>query len=244
MIKDQKYAALVVEAQQDPNILGLILAGGRGKGQFTEQSDYDVELIATDTAAAKGKYKKYEEKDIIDSINPMTLDEFRAHAAWGGPEQWNRYTFAHNKAVFDKAGELQKIIDEKGVIPPGKERELVENNIGGYMNLVYRAIKNFRDGNALSARLDGCESLPWLLTALFGSENRIRPYNKFLRWELEKYPIADLPFTTDEFLKKIELIIATGNIAVQKEVFKKCIQFFCNKGFVKTVNSWEGYKFE
>ena len=244
MNKDQKYNALVAEAQTDPNIIGLILVGGRGKGQATEYSDYDVEIIAIDAEAATKKYKQYEEKDVIDTISPMTIETFRSHAEWGGEYAWDRYAYAHNKAVIDKNSTIQKIIDEKGVIPPGQEAKVVEDAIGGYMNAMYRTLKNFRDKNIFAHRLDAAESIPWLLTAIFGVENRIRPYNKFLQWELEKYPIAAFPFSAADFFTKIELIISTGDITTQKEVFKKCIQFFRDKGFTKTIDSWEGYRFE
>jgi hypothetical protein len=244
MTKDQKYQALLAEAQADPNIIGLILGGGRGKGQFTEYSDYDVEIIVTDPVAAQA-YKKFEEKDVIDSINPMTLEQFRAHAAWGAHDAWDRYTYTHNKAVIDKTGdELQKLIDEKGAIPSGKEGAVVEENVGGYMNAVYRTLKNFRDGNILASKLDAVESIPWLLAALFATENRLRPYNKFLRWELEQYPLSGFPIATDEFLKQIETIISSGDIATQKTLFKTCLAFFRAKGFTQTINSWEGYRFE
>jgi hypothetical protein len=244
MNKDQKYLALVSEAQNDPNILGLILGGGRGKCQFTEYSDYDVELIAIDIVVASQKYKNFEEQNIIDTINPMTIDSFRLHAAWGGEDAWDRYTYSHNKAVIDKTGEVQRIIDEKGRIPKGEEKKFVEDNIGGYMNSMYRTIKNYRDGNILAHRMDAAESIPYLLSALFGAENRIRPYNKFLRWELEKYPVADLQFSVEDFLKKIELIITTGDTVTQKELFKVFLEFFRSKGFIETIDSWEGYRFE
>jgi predicted nucleotidyltransferase len=244
MTKDQKYQALVAEAKNDPNIIGFILGGGRAKGQFTEHSDYDPELIAIDGPTATAKYKKYTEKDVIDSIHAFTVEEFRRHAEIGSEFSWDRYNYAHNTIVFDKVGGLQKMVDEKGSIPAGKEREIVEENIGGYMNYVYRMLKNFRDGNLFASKLSSAESIPWLLTALFAVENRVRPYNKFLKWELEKYPLADFPLTPDKFLKQIEIIISSGDIAAQKALFKVCIEFFRTKGFTKTIDSWEGYQFE
>lgn len=244
MTKSEKYQALVAEARADSNVLGLLLLGGRGKGQATEYSDYDAELIVKDIAAASA-YKKYEEKDVVDTINPMALEQFRMHATWGGSDAWDRYAYAHNKAVIDKTnGEIQRIIDEKGVVPAGKIRALVEENIGGYMNAVYRALKNFRDGNLLASKLDAAESLPYLLTALFGSEGRLRPYNKFLRWELEQYPIADLPFGAEDFLAKVGQIVTTGDVVAQKELFRTFISYFRAKGFTKTIDSWEEYRFE
>jgi hypothetical protein len=38
------------------------------------------------------------------------------------------------------------------------------------------------------------ESLPWLLETVFALHGRLRPYNKYLRWELESFPLPD-PWT-------------------------------------------------
>ena len=244
MTKDEKYQALVAEAQADPNVIGMILGGGRGKGQFTEHSDYDPELVAIDGPAAIEKYKKYTEKDVIDSIHAFTMDEFRAHAALGSEFAWDAYNYAHTKPVFDKSNQLQAIVDEKARIPKGKEAAVTEDAIGLYMNLVYRMLKNSRDQNTLAYRLEAAESIPPLLTAIFAVENRVRPYNKFLHWELEKYPVADFPFAINDFLQKLQTVLATGDVAVQKELFGAFIKFFRAKGFTKTIDSWDGYRFE
>jgi hypothetical protein len=41
------------------------------------------------------------------------------------------------------------------------------------------------------ARLEEMESVSWCLTALFALHGRLRPYNKYLRWELTTYPLGD-----------------------------------------------------
>jgi hypothetical protein len=35
------------------------------------------------------------------------------------------------------------------------------------------------------------ESLPWLLETVFALHGRLRPYNKYLQWELENFPLPE-----------------------------------------------------
>jgi hypothetical protein len=54
-----------------------------------------------------------------------------------------------------------------------------------------RCVKSRRDGRADAAVLDAMESLPWLLETVFALHGRLRPYNTYLRWELETFPLPD-----------------------------------------------------
>ena len=58
------------------------------------------------------------------------------------------------------------------------------------MNFAYRALKSHRDGRPLEARLDAAESLAWLLHVVFTLAGRLRPYNKYLPWELREHPLG------------------------------------------------------
>lgn len=236
------YNQVLEEAKNDPDIIGLVLTAGRGKGMVTEFSDYDFFMIVKDEKIAKYK-EKYESLKVSGhfDIFVFSLSEFKEYAVWGSAFAWDRYNFSHLTAQVDKTGEIQKIIDEKGIIPKDQTKDFVTESIDAYINLYYRAIKNNRDGNKLAAHLDAVESIGYLLNTIFGLEGRLRPYNKYLEWELEKYPLSKLPWTTGDFLNKLEEIMATDNIEVQKEIFQK-IKGVCQKnGYSEVIDEWEGY---
>lgn len=50
-----------------------------------------------------------------------------------------------------------------------------------------------RDGRALECRLDAAESVPWLLDVIFSLAGRVRPYNKYLQWEVREHPLPSWP---------------------------------------------------
>ena len=62
--------------------------------------------------------------------------------------------------------------------------------LDGYVNFVYRAVKADREGRRLERRLDAAESLAWLLDVVFALSARVRPYNKYLAWELQEHLLA------------------------------------------------------
>ena len=63
--------------------------------------------------------------------------------------------------------------------------------LGGYINSTYRSLRNRMVGIELGAELDSAESLPNLLTAIFAFESRVRPFNKYLEWELRTHPLGE-----------------------------------------------------
>ena len=182
-VKSKEFEQILEKAKKDDRVIGLILTGGRGKGMFTENSDYDIAIITTDESVSDVKEECKGKQDIID-VGVLPLSGFRSYAAVGTAEDWDRNTYAHIKAQIDKTGEIQKIIDEKGILPKDHALKTAKNALGGYLNSLYRSLKNHRDGNIFASHFDACESLPWLLTFLFAVEGRVRPYNKFLKWEL------------------------------------------------------------
>jgi hypothetical protein len=149
----------------------------------------------------------------------------------------------HIKAQIDKTREIQKIIDEKGVLSKDHALKVAKGALGGYLNSLYRSVKNYRDGNIFASHFDACESLPWLLTFLFAIEGRVRPYNKFLKWELEKYPLKNLPISVKDFLGKIESVIKSGDIEVQKEFHKIAEEIAVKNNCSDVIDDWNGYYF-
>lgn len=240
-MKEETYQKVLEEVKSDPNIIGFILTGGRGKGISTDHSDYDTMMIVAD-----GKEKQYLEqyKEFTDTtdvyVHIFSLTEFKNYAEWGSGFEWDRYNFAHLKAQVDKTGEIQKIIDEKGKLSEDKIKETVSSNIGCYINSYYRALKNHRDWNIEAAKFDGAESIPFLLTALFALEGRVRPYYKFLEWELTKYSLELLPWDGGTFFQMIIKVLA-GDIYIQKEIFKAVKELFYDHGYKTEIDDWDGY---
>ncbi|MEK7498524.1 MAG: hypothetical protein AAB611_01530 [Patescibacteria group bacterium] len=242
MNKDETYQKILNEAETNPNVIGFVLGAGRGKGFATEYSDYDIAIIVPDQKKSEyeDKYKKYHSTEVID-IGVYSLTEYKNYASWGTEDAAHRYNFTYLKAQVDKTGEIQKIIDEKGVIPLDKVKDFVSKELDGYMNLYYRSMKNHRDGNTLACYLDGVESMFYLLTIVFGVEGRLRPYNKFLEWDLKEHPLKLLPWSPDEFLGKLKKIMATGDNEVQKEIFSKIRELFRREGYGDVIDGWKGY---
>lgn len=243
--QQEKYADILNECEKDPDVLGLFLGGSRGKDKsfVTSDSDMDVYVIVSDDASEKLKEKilSYGSDDF--EIWVHTLSQFSVYAAWGGDRQWERYNFSHNKAVIDKTGNIQKMMDEKGIMPMEVQKTVIEDALDSYINQVYRSAKYYRDGNNLSAYLDATESLPLLMTALYALEGRMKPYNKYFEWELENYPLKFLPWTPKEFIADYKHILETGDLTTQKKVYKKVKKLFIEQGFNKIIDDWKGKYF-
>jgi len=241
--RQEAFENVFVEAEKDPEVIGFVLGGGRGKGVATDRSDYDISIIVSDKNVSRAQ-KKYREghyvTEVID-IHVFSLSDFRKYAAWGMPDHIHAYNFAHLVPQIDRTGEIKKLIEEKSKIPESEIHQYTSGQLDGFINAYYRALKNNRDGNMLAAHLDAVESLSWLLSALFGCAGRLRPYNKFLEWELLKFPLPDFPWDEKEFLNQVKSILSTGDMKVMKSFYQIVKVFFLKKGYEKTIRGWDGY---
>lgn len=232
------YASFRAELEDDPNVVGLVLGGSRGKGLASERSDYDVYLVVRDKRLAHERYGRAR-GDVIETAI-LSLDEFRAHAAIGSESDWNRYTFAHVRAEVDKLdGEIHRLVDEKGVLPAEAAQPIADEALDAYVNAYYRSAKNARDGDLLAAHLDAAESIPYLLTALFALHARVRPYNKYLRWELERYPLDGEAWSAARLLPALARVVATGEVDTQRELFRAAEQLARERGHGAVIDGWE-----
>jgi hypothetical protein len=226
-------------ALDDPNILAFWLGGSRGKGLVTEHSDHDCLMVVT--GAAFTEYRdRFQQVGLSDlDCTAMTLDQFRAYAEWGGPEAWDRYSFAHVRVDIDKTGEIQAQIDSKACVPAEACAAFIEASLDHYVNQVYRSLKNVRDGRPIAARLEAAESLPPLLDALFAlHDGRLRPFYKYLQWELETHPLARLPWPPGVFLDKLLAVLETADAGLQREIFGKVETLFRAAGHDRVFDAW------
>jgi predicted nucleotidyltransferase len=232
----EAYAELRALARRDPDVIGLFLGGSRGKGMATEHSDYDVYLIV---AKNIGEYRRRfpfrhgEDPEVI----VLSLAELKRHAEPGTDSEWNRYTFAHVTAEIDKTGEIQAILQEKGSLPREAARAVAAETLDAYVNQYYRSIKNRRDGDLLAAHLDAAESVPYFLVTLFALHERVRPYNKFLRWELEQHPLPGDEWSAVRLLPLLEAGGA-GEPGAQRTLFRDLERLARDRGHGDVLDGW------
>lgn len=237
---DQQFLELLNEVKTNPDIIGVVLGGSRGKGFENVHSDYDVRMIVKDDVA-----KKYEQKydqmnfDEIDLV-VSSLSEFRNYAAWDSTEAWDRYDFTHVKVHVDKTGEIKKIVKEKGSIPEDKLHDFIVYSLDAYINGVYRSVKCHRNKNVTGARLEASTSIPYLLDLVFALHKRPKPFYGYLDRELTMYPLKKLPWSSTKFSKMILVILATGELKTQQTILKTIEKLFRKAGFNDTFDGWEG----
>jgi predicted nucleotidyltransferase len=238
----RQFEELLATARVDPNILGVLLTGGRGKDLafVREGSDYDVLLVVRE-----GTLPEYEERfplrhgDALE-VQTDTVEGLRRHAAYGSPSEWARYSYAHVEALVDKLdGEIQRIVDEKARVSDEQRREVVIRALDAFVNSHYRSAKNRALGIELGARLDAAESLTPFLTLIFALEGRVRPYNKYLEWELRRFPLADETWEADSLLERVDRILGTGSLAQQQLLFRDVERVARGHGYGDVIDSWE-----
>lgn len=141
---DKAFQALLVQLQSDADVLGAFLSGSRGKGFATPHSDYDVVVIVRDGALAQCRARyPFRYAAGIDCVL-HDLAGFKDHAAYGFPEAWDRYDFAHVEGLFDRTGDLQRLIEAKGRAPETHQQELLRGSLDAYLNGLYRSLKGLR----------------------------------------------------------------------------------------------------
>jgi hypothetical protein len=224
------------EAKNDPNILGFILGGSRGKGIVTKYSDYDIYLVVKDEAL--NSYKKKYQNVHIGDLWVTSLSFFEDYATIGSPDEGDRYNFTHLNVLIDRNDRIQKLVDEKGRIPEEKVHEYVSRVLDGYINYVYRSVKCFRDHNLVGARLEAVRSVHLFLKVIFGVEGRITPYYKYLEWELQKFPLTLFPMASKDIIEYLLAILETADITIQQELLKTMERVCRKEGYGYVFDQW------
>ena len=237
--KQQLYEGLLAEARRDPNIIGLVLFGSRGKGLETPHSDFDCCVVAKDEVVSEYQQKLDKLVEHSAEFDLWTLDigSFSKR-----PSLEERYDFAHVSPQIDKTdGRLQRIIDENSRIPETEIHAFVNGRLDHYIDKVFRSIKCIRDERSLGGRLEAVGSVPAWLDAVFAVHNRrVRPYNSYLVWELDTYPLSGFPMTSVEILGMIARILENGDCRTQQQLMKVSEQFFRAIGYDRVFDDWGG----
>ena len=232
------FQQILEAAGKDPNILAFWLDGSRGKGLISPHSDYDCTIIVKDEVFEEYRHIYEDVGSPEIELSVFTLNAFKECATWGTAQAWQRYNFAHLKTLVDKTGKVQKLIDEKGTIPPAEIPKFINQSLDHYINQVYRSIKCDRDGQPAGSRLDAAEGTNPLLDAVFALSGRLRPYFKYIEWEFENYPLLKLGMDPKDFLNVLLEILTSGKIKSQQNLFVKMETLFRAEGYGTVFDEW------
>ena len=199
----------------DPSILGLVLSGSAARGMETERSDVDVFVVRAELTGLETRRSV-----AIDEI-PDSLLELEDVSPYGSAGWWGRWAYAYAEVRRDDTGgRITTAVRRLAAVDATEQREILldHDRLDGWVNYAYRSLKSDRDGRTLESRLDAVESLSYLMDVVFTLAGRVRPYNKYLPWELHEHPLAVPEWSAEVFLPEIERMLM-GDAAALRRAF-------------------------
>jgi hypothetical protein len=223
-------------AAADDHVAGLVLTGGRGKGVATALSDWDGVLVVTDEGMPRWSTYDFEDLDMTVISEADFVDYAEPETAFS----WRAYDFAHLHPVVDRRG-FSARLETKGRLTEARAKQLAEEYFGAALNSLYRAAKNHRDGDETAALLDLCEMGSYYLTAVFALDGRLRPYNKLLRWDLERAPLVRVPLSAERLIALLTDALRETDLAAAWSLAERAARGFRNAGLTEVLDDWEGH---
>ncbi|MEU1870838.1 hypothetical protein [Streptomyces sp. NPDC019793] len=227
------YEAFVARATGDPDVVGLVLKGSHAhEGMATRYSDHDLYVVIADGAATG--------LAALDGFRSARLDLVVVTAAeFDRLGDWERYAIARARVLLDRlGGRITRTVAAKGRLGVAEASRVAPARLDAYANAHYRSLKNARDGNPLAARLDAADSVGFLLDLLFALDRRPRPYNKYLAWELDRFPLPG--WDTRGLLATLGRITGAGDVGAQRELFGRVEVLVRAAGHAATLDAWGG----
>lgn len=241
----REYEALLKRATQDPAVLAFWLGGSRGKGRPTEHSDYDVMILVAEDAyrpfcrelGLAGPFEANWRPGV--DLGVGTLRGFAAAAAWESPDRGYRYGHAHVRVLIDKTGEAQALVDAKACVPAEAIAGFIHDSLDHALNQAYRALKCLRDGDSGASRLEAAEGVNPFFDAVFALHGgRLRPYYKYLRWELESWPLSQLPTGDAALMDRALEVLGSGGGSALSALLSEAQPAFRAAGHGAVFDGW------
>ncbi len=221
------FEDLLEVARSREEILGLYLFGSRGRDYMVdERSDWDVCVVLADPEARDEFDREFPYAHGAPvEITTATLDGIR-----GNLSEHGRYAAAHAQIVLDKTGgELTDVVAEQESLPSGSRDSVVREALDGYLNQAYRSLR-------YGTPLDAVEAIPHALRTIFALSGRVRPYNKYLEWELRQHPLEG--WSADELVPLLDRVLA-GESEAQHQLFRRIEEPARREGFGDVIDGWE-----
>jgi predicted nucleotidyltransferase len=161
------FDELLARAEADPSVAGVVLTGSRARDMATEHSDVDVLVIVSERG---GRWSTTSRTPELDTI-VLSLAEMADVS-----DRWQRYAYRGAQVLLDRLdGRIADLVHGQARLGPTESDAWVREQLDGYINFIYRAAKNRRDGRHDLARLEEIEATSWFLWTLFALYGRVRP---------------------------------------------------------------------
>jgi predicted nucleotidyltransferase len=222
-----RFEELVQIARERKEILGVYLFGSRGRSfMVDERSDWDVAVVMADEEARRAFDREFPHAHgaIVELVS-TTLDELRDEQS-----EHARYASAHAEVVVDKTGgELTRVVADQERLPDARKHVVAREALDAYINQTYRSLR-------YGTRLDAVEAIPHALRLIFALDGRVRPYNKYLAWELEHHPLGG--WSGDALLPLLDGVL-TGEPRPQHTLFRSIEERARRAGLGDVIEGWE-----
>jgi len=233
------YEDLVELARTDEAILGLVLTGSRATGLgVTDHSDWDVRLIMRDEDCEEYRSRLCTPHGSKVEVVVLSETELELAGELGTSSFWDRYSWVHAQVVVDRDA-VAEVVARKRALPADEARTLAAAALDDYVNWMFRSLKNDAAGIVEGARLDAAESVSSFLDFLFAAHDRVRPFNKQLRWELETNPLAEGTWSADSLLSRLVAIVDTASVGEQRRLFCAVESLARTRGLGDVIDGWE-----
>jgi hypothetical protein len=169
----------------------------------------------------------------------LSIAEFDAHASPGSAEAWNAYAFAHVEVVVDKLdGEVGSIAASKEFLDAGVAGARARDRLDAFLNSAVRAAKSYRVGQVAAASLDAADAIAPALETVFAIQRRVRPYNGYLAWELDRHPL-ELVGDADRLVSAV-IDVASGSNAGPPTALVRSVEKIARlAGLGGVIDAWD-----
>jgi len=209
---DSELAALLEQAQGDPDAIALVLLGSAASGSTHDGSDLDVWYVL------RGEPLPPRERRGRLEIVSTTLELLRAAPDWSKP------ALAYAQTIWDETGEVEPVLAAARTISHDETAELYD----GYLNDFYRSMKAWKMGNELAGRIECGRSLRYLGELVFALDGVRAPYPK--EWHGK---LGDLE-------PRILEVARTGAPHLQQELCVIVRDRAAQRGYSRVYEAWTG----
>jgi hypothetical protein len=224
-------AKLRRRARTDRNVRGLVVSGSVARGVATDYSDIDV-YVVLDRADPDWSTTRTPEIDTI----VVTFAELEFLVP-DPREWWHRWAFAYSNVALDRGGVAAAVI-RQATLTHEEMLACLDCYLDGYLNFTYRSLKAEREHAAWEQHLDAAEAVPLLLWCVFALAGRVRPYNKYLRWELSRHPFTSPLVADTPWLNIVDALISSGDAGAQRRALVTIEQAVGQVGRGGIIDAW------